>query len=289
MRTASWLILLLLCSTAEATNDGPKSEPGNVDVDVSGVSSSYSKLRSEVDVDNSNSLVSNVESQGGEATSTIESGAVVTEGGSGGAGGNVSTGPITIEAPEQRRTVTIKNTPTAISPDIYPTGPCFKGDSAALSLPGFGIGGGRTKLDPGCVEREEIRLAAQMGMIDRAVYRWCSLPNNVASFGSREKCLEFEPKEEDLIPPNPDDEEEVTLVPKIEDQVFEVAYGPQIAQISEADQAKIDRVIEINDEMEELLEEIARLKAAEKERKEARKRQEEAIEKYKVKWGEGMI
>lgn len=284
MRTASWLILLLLCSTAEATNDGPKSEPGNVDVDVSGVSSSYSKLRSEVDVDNSNSLVSNVESQGGEATSTIESGAVVTEGGSGGAGGNVSTGPITIEAPEQRGTVKIKNTPTAVPADIYPTGPCFKGDSAALSLPGFGIGGGRTKLDPGCVEREEIRLAAQMGMIDRAVYRWCSLSNNVASFGSREKCLEFEPEKEDLIPPTSDD-----LPPKIEDQVFEVASGPQIAQISEADQAKIDRVIEINDEMEELLEEIARLKAAEKERKEARKRQEEAIEKYKVKWGEGMI
>lgn len=93
---------------------------------------------------------------------------------------------VTFTAPKQH-----KNTPTTIAPDVYPTVSCFKGFSGALGLSGFGLSGGGGKLDPGCVEREEIRLAHAMGLGNRALWRWCGLENNVREFGSREECMAF--------------------------------------------------------------------------------------------------
>lgn len=89
--------------------------------------------------------------------------------------------------------IKIRNVPSMVAPDIFPTTSCFKGASGALSVTGFGISGGAGSIDQGCVEREEIRLAHAMGMTQRALWRWCNLPNNVESFGSAEACMTFDP------------------------------------------------------------------------------------------------
>jgi hypothetical protein len=102
------------------------------------------------------------------------------------------TNTLTVNEAEQPNTVTIKNTPTAIAPDIMPTVSCFKTASGSLSLPGFGAAGAAGKIDRDCVKREYIRLAYAMGASKRAIWMWCQQPAVWTDFGSREACLTFQ-------------------------------------------------------------------------------------------------
>jgi hypothetical protein len=103
------------------------------------------------------------------------------------------------EAPNPDK-IKIKNTPTAIAPDIYPTVSCFKTGSFAFSVPGFGGSAGAGKIDQDCVKREYIRLAYAMGLLDRATFMWCKQPSVWEDFGSEEACLLFEVEGEQTLP-----------------------------------------------------------------------------------------
>lgn len=103
---------------------------------------------------------------------------------------------VTIENPDD---IKIRNVPSMVAPDIFPTTSCFKGASGSLAVTGFGISGGAGSIDEGCVEREEIRLAHAMGMTQRALYRWCHLPNNVERFGTAADCMTFDPVGEQVV------------------------------------------------------------------------------------------
>lgn len=80
---------------------------------------------------------------------------------------------------------------TAYAPDIYPTAPCINGWSVGGSSVGGGISFGKGREVEGCVERELIRIAAQMGLSAQAAYMWCSLEPSLKVFGSIEACLAF--------------------------------------------------------------------------------------------------
>ena len=89
--------------------------------------------------------------------------------------------------------ITIKNTPSMMAPDIFPTVSCFKPViSGALSWAGFGASAGGGVIDEDCVKREYIRLAFAMGMMDRAAFLWCQQEPVWEDFGSIDKCLKFE-------------------------------------------------------------------------------------------------
>lgn len=113
---------------------------------------------------------------------------------------------VVIEDAGERKTRVIKNTPTAVAGDVFPTVSCFKPQvNGALSLPGFGLGLNKGKIDEGCVKRELIRMAYAMGLIDRAVYMWCKQPEVYEDFGTAEDCLVFEVKKDLPDPPDDDD------------------------------------------------------------------------------------
>lgn len=97
-----------------------------------------------------------------------------------------------VNFPKQPDEITIKNTASAIPPDIFPTTPCFAPIiSAGIGLAGFNAAAGGGKIDKGCVEREEIRLAVAFGWADLAKWRWCNLKNNLDLFESPSACASF--------------------------------------------------------------------------------------------------
>ena len=119
---------------------------------------------------------------GGAATSSSAGGnAVATSGSSTATGGNpVGNGGASSvtynEAPaaQQRRTVTIKNTPEVTLSNIAPTSPCMGGTSVGGSGPGFSIGIGTTWKDSDCSLRETARSFAGLGLTDDAIAILCS-------------------------------------------------------------------------------------------------------------------
>ena len=88
--------------------------------------------------------------------------------------------------------IEIKNVPSTRAPNVLPTVPCGIGGSGALSLAGLGVSGGGVKVNKACEKRETIRLAAEMGLMDRATFMWCSLDTAVTTFTSLEACLGFD-------------------------------------------------------------------------------------------------
>jgi hypothetical protein len=84
-----------------------------------------------------------------------------------------------------------KQAPAVFAPSVYPTAPCVAGWSFGGAAPGAGLSLGRGKEQPGCVERELIRIAAQMGLASQAAFMWCSQAMVVAVFGTVDACLEY--------------------------------------------------------------------------------------------------
>ena len=266
-----------IARASDDDNDRSESESSNVDIDVSSVSTVHSELRNKVDVSAVNMVDASSYSEGGSAESTIEEGAISTTGGTGGAGGDSSVGAITIEAPQQRGSITIRNTPAALAPNIYASGPCFKGASGAASGPGFGLSIGGGRIDPGCVEREEIRIAAQIGLTSRALFRWCGLDNNVEEFGSREDCLSFGPKETEVEYTTNSEPE-----PQVDYLLAEVTEKEYKDQVEETEAVQVQQQVTITSLMDRLL----KAEFEEGERKAADQRRAQQIEEYKAKWAE---
>jgi len=158
----------------------------------------------------------------------------------------------------------IKNVPSMVAPDIYPTVSCFRGGSGSAAGAGWGFSLGGGKIDEDCVEREEIRLAHAMGLQARALYRWCRLPNNVEAFGSVIECMQFDPTVD------------------VSDHVMEDTVSPtEFAVIS-------DRVDPIAQQAQQVDDRLARLEAqlvraerrAEQERREREQWKKDLSQKY---------
>lgn len=102
--------------------------------------------------------------------------------------------PVNVTTNDAGLSLVIENeeqAPSMFSPSVYPTAPCINSGSFAGSSKGFGISfGGGKELD-GCVNRELIRLAAQMGRVDHALFMLCSQEETIMIFGSVETCLGF--------------------------------------------------------------------------------------------------
>ncbi len=88
--------------------------------------------------------------------------------------------------------VDFRNNPNVYSVPPGPTIPCYKTGGGGASGGGVGLSFGGGKVDPTCVEREEIRLAHVIGFAGVAAFRFCNLENNIAAFGSAEQCLRYE-------------------------------------------------------------------------------------------------
>lgn len=85
--------------------------------------------------------------------------------------------------------VDFRNNPNVYAPAIQPTVNCYKTGGGGASGGGVGLSFGGGKIDPYCVEREEIRLAHEIGMKFQAAWRWCNLENNIEIFGTPTDCL----------------------------------------------------------------------------------------------------
>lgn len=88
--------------------------------------------------------------------------------------------------------ITIKSTPTIGVPSIQPTISCYKTAAGGLVVPNLGLSFGGGKVDQGCVDREMIRIAAEMGEKKRALFMWCSNPDVARVWGSVSECLDFQ-------------------------------------------------------------------------------------------------
>lgn len=183
------MLLLVFSPLVFADNDKPPDNrpPDNRPPDRIGVGDITTTLDSEIVVNTSSESASDA-----TATSTVTNNVSLfpSEGVSGqstGTGNSI----VSINEAERPDDITIRNTPSMVAPDIFPTVSCFKGTSFAIGVPGAGGSFGGGKIDPECTRREEIRLAAQIGLAAQALFRWCGLENNVLEFGSREGCMSY--------------------------------------------------------------------------------------------------
>lgn len=79
-----------------------------------------------------------------------------------------------------------RQAPAAFSPSISPSAPCYYSHSAGVSVPGFGASGGKALKDEACENRENIRLAYQMGLQVEADYLFCqSIGKDIPNCGKR--------------------------------------------------------------------------------------------------------
>ncbi len=279
------LVVLFLClgpTCAEATDNGRngrQSEPSvNSTSNTSSNSSSFSASGSFSAAEGGQATGGSAEATGGHvgnvASTSESSGGNASSNSSGGEGGNASIGNVVVEAVKSPGSVKIKNTPTVVASDVYPTVPCFRTGAIAGSGPGLGFSWGGGKIDKGCESREEIRLAASFGLIDRALYRWCQLPNNIESFGSLEKCLEFDATPEPIAAYETIADEPMLLAEVTEEQ-FEAAV--ENARIREEKQALL---------MAELLQRLKEQEKAQKKTDQLEDYRQQALEEYKLKYDE---
>jgi hypothetical protein len=84
-----------------------------------------------------------------------------------------------------------RQAPAVFAPSVYPTAPCVAGWSFGGSGAGAGLSLGRGKELAGCVERELIRIAAQMGLASQAEFMWCNQAAVLAAFGTVDACLDY--------------------------------------------------------------------------------------------------
>ena len=88
--------------------------------------------------------------------------------------------------------IRFRNNPNVYAPAIQPTISCYKTGGGGASGGGVGLSFGGGKIDSACVEREEIRLGHLLGHEEVALFRFCSLANNVAAFGSVGACVTYD-------------------------------------------------------------------------------------------------
>ena len=80
--------------------------------------------------------------------------------------------------------VTVRNTASANPPNVSSSHACALGGSLGIGVPGANIGGGKQKVDPECVRREEARLLNALGERELAVIHLCNSPALVESLGT---------------------------------------------------------------------------------------------------------
>ncbi len=152
--------------------------------------------------------------------------------------GNISSSTtVTIEGDQRPSEIKIKNTPTAIASDIFPTVPCFKGAAAAGSVPGFGISIGGGRVDKDCVKREYIRLAYAMGLLDRATFLWCKQPAVWQDFGTIQDCLLFEVERDSEDEGETNDETELAQISEEQFDEREEKVDAEIEELRERAEA----------------------------------------------------
>lgn len=156
------------CQGGHNCNDGGDS-PVSVDIDVRSDSGSSAEASQ-----NQSLVAGDANAEGGDATSEAT-------------GGNAETGPVSVTT-EINHPRARKNTPNAYAPPIYPTVPCRGGTSGSAAGPGFGISIGTGRIDPGCVERENVRLAPTEAHRIRA---WCNLKGVSDDWESLEACIGY--------------------------------------------------------------------------------------------------
>ena len=72
--------------------------------------------------------------------------------------------------------ITLRNTASAGTPSVYPSGNCYMGWSAGLGLPGFNASAGKATLDDNCDARETARMFYQFGERTKAIMILCMQP-----------------------------------------------------------------------------------------------------------------
>lgn len=90
------------------------------------------------------------------------------------AGAFASTGAITFEAAEQRRTQRVHTTPNVYAPPSMFGGAnnCGQSSTAGISVTGFGVGGSVASESDACNAREDTAIAAKLGYMDVAQLRF---------------------------------------------------------------------------------------------------------------------
>ena len=76
----------------------------------------------------------------------------------------------------QPSTITLKNTPNVVAPNVYPSANCHGSTSGGFAVAGLGISGGSSWRDPDCGIRETARLFDGMGLREDAIHVLCSSP-----------------------------------------------------------------------------------------------------------------
>lgn len=115
-------------------------------------------------------------------------------------GQELTTGPVSVQ-----NQVGINQTykdrlqaPAVMAPSVYPSGSCAIGWSAGLGVPGAGASFGKTKVDPECTEREELRInLAFLVQLEPALALkvLCAQPN-IAPYATEELCRPKKPQPE---------------------------------------------------------------------------------------------
>jgi len=85
-----------------------------------------------------------------------------------------SANALTINQESNAGTYSIRSTPDAMAPNVYPTSPCMGSSSVGGSGMAFGFSVGTSWTDDECGIRETARSFAGMGMNDDAVKVLCS-------------------------------------------------------------------------------------------------------------------
>jgi len=86
----------------------------------------------------------------------------------------------------------IRQAPASFAPAIYASGPCAYGWSAALSVPGGSVGGGKAKADQNCDRREIVRILTPLNP-SLALKVACADPI-VASVAAEKDCVYAPPE-----------------------------------------------------------------------------------------------
>lgn len=103
------------------------------------------------------------------------------------AGAFASTGAITFEAAEQRRTQRVHTTPNVYAPPSMFGGAnnCMGSDTFGVGATGWGVGGSKSRESINCNTREDTAIWAKLGLMDVATLRF-------ACFGADENRKAFE-------------------------------------------------------------------------------------------------
>lgn len=168
------IVLLSLMITSQALATGGKNEPSGNSSSVSGaVAGSVSGSAAHSVSASESASQAKAASSVGDTTAT---------------GGDSA---VTVKTPRQRSKVKINNVPSLSAPGMHSSNPCALGGSGGVVVAGYGITGGKQKIDPGCVRRELTRIAFAAGLNNRGTYMLCKESVLMGMYDSLEDCLSF--------------------------------------------------------------------------------------------------